>query len=210
MNPIMKKNLPLNLDSHNRTTVGKVNWEQIEENISSKSFLFEREIAFFSHSEKIMNECSIEFNSSNITFKTYTDFNSALRGGVSVTADIVVLADSFASASRANFAKLLQKRTNRNLQVIITDNYSVDELVGAIHERVAKLNQTETRGVLVENIIQSRIEPEPSEQQEHSGTDRIMNENDFRDLLNRELSGTENFAPETMLAKAIEVIKEIN
>jgi hypothetical protein len=52
----MKKTLPLNLDSHNRTTVGKVNWEQIEENISSKSFLFEREIAFFSHSEKIMNE----------------------------------------------------------------------------------------------------------------------------------------------------------
>jgi predicted RNA-binding protein (TIGR00451 family) len=75
---------------------------------------------------------------------------------------------------------------------------------------VAKLNQTETRGVLVENIIQSRIEPIPNEQKEQSGSARIMAEKDFRDLLNRELSGTENFAPETMLAKAIEVKNEEN
>jgi hypothetical protein len=115
----MKNPLSLNLGSHNRSIVGEVNWEQIEENISSNSFLFEREIVFFSHSEEVMNECSIEFNSSNITFKTYTDFNNALRRGIPVTADIVVLVDSFASASRANFAKLLQKRTTRNLQVII-------------------------------------------------------------------------------------------
>jgi len=206
----MTKPPPLNLDTYNRSSVGKVNWEQIEENISSRSFLFEREIAFFSRSEKIMNECSIEFNSPYITFKTYTDFNSALRGGASITAEIIVLADSFASASRANFAKLLQKRTTRNLQLIIIDNYSVDNLVSVIEERLAKLNQIQTRGVVVENIIQSRIEPEPSEQKEHSDPDRIMDEKDFRDLLNRELSGTENFAPETMLAKAIEVIKEIN
>ena len=206
----MKNPLSLNLGSHNRSTVGEVNWEQIEESISSNSFLFEREIVFFSHSEEVMNECSIEFNSSNITFKTYTDFNNALRGGIPVTADIVVLVDSFASASRANFAKLLQKRTTRNLQVIISDNYSVDELVGAIQERLEKLNHLETRGVVVENIIQSRIEPEPSEQKEQSGSARIMEEKDFRDLLNRELSGTENSPPETILAKAIEVIKEIN
>ena len=206
----MKNPLSLNLGSHNRSTVGEVNWEQIEESISSNSFLFEREIVFFSHSEEVMNECSIEFNSSNITFKTYTDFNNALRGGIPVTADIVVLVDSFASASRANFAKLLQKRTTRNLQVIISDNYSVDELVGAIQERLEKLNQLETRGVVVENIIQSRIEPIPNEQKEQSGSARIMAEKDFRDLLNRELSGTENSAPETILAKAIEVIKEIN
>ena len=206
----MKNPLSLNLGSHNRSTVGEVNWEQIEESISSNSFLFEREIVFFSHSEEVMNECSIEFNSSNITFKTYTDFNNALRGGIPVTADIVVLVDSFASASRANFAKLLQKRTTRNLQVIISDNYSVDELVGAIQERLEKLNQLETRGVVVENIIQSRIEPIPNEQKEQSGSARIMAEKDFRDLLNRELSGTENSPPETILAKAIEVIKEIN
>ena len=206
----MKNPLSLNLGSHNRSTVGEVNWEQIEKSISSNSFLFEREIVFFSHSEEVMNECSIEFNSSNITFKTYTDFNNALRRGIPVTADIVVLVDSFASASRANFAKLLQKRTTRNLQVIISDNYSVDELVGAIQERLEKLNQLETRGVVVENIIQSRIEPEPSEQKEQSGSARIMEEKDFRDLLNRELSGTENSPPETILAKAIEVIKEIN
>ena len=206
----MKNPLSLNLGSHNRSTVGEVNWEQIEKSISSNSFLFEREIVFFSHSEEVMNECSIEFNSSNITFKTYTDFNNALRRGIPVTADIVVLVDSFASASRANFAKLLQKRTTRNLQVIISDNYSVDELVGAIQERLEKLNQLETRGVVVENIIQSRIEPEPNEQKEQSGSARIMAEKDFRDLLNRELSGTENSPPETILAKAIEVIKEIN
>jgi hypothetical protein len=206
----MKNPLSLNLGSHNRSIVGEVNWEQIEENISSNSFLFEREIVFFSHSEEVMNECSIEFNSSNITFKTYTDFNNALRRGIPVTADIVVLVDSFASASRANFAKLLQKRTTRNLQVIISDNYSIDELVGAIQERLEKLNQLETRGVVVENIIQSRIEPIPNEQKEQSGSARIMAEKDFRDLLNRELSGTENSAPETILAKAIEVIKEIN
>ncbi|MEJ6523278.1 MAG: hypothetical protein QNL65_03810 [Opitutales bacterium] len=206
----MKNPLSLNLGSHNRSIVGEVNWEQIEESISSNSFLFEREIVFFSHSEEVMNECSIEFNSSNITFKTYTDFNNALRRGIPVTADIVVLVDSFASASRANFAKLLQKRTTRNLQVIISDNYSVDELVGAIQERLEKLNQLETRGVVVENIIQSRIEPEPNEQKEQSGSARIMEEKDFRDLLNRELSGTENSPPETILAKAIEVINEIN
>jgi hypothetical protein len=206
----MKNTLSLNLGSYNRSSVGEVNWEQIEENISSESFLFQREIAFFSHSEKIMNECSIEINSSNINFKMYTDLNSALRGGVAVTADIVVLVDIFASASRANFAKLLQNKTTKNLQVIISDNDSIDELVGAIQERLAKLNQIETRGVVVENIIQSRIEPQPSEQKEQSDSARFMDEKDFRDLLNRELSGTENSAPETILAKAIEVIKEIN
>jgi hypothetical protein len=206
----MKNPKTLNPDSQHRPIVGGFNWEEIEEKFSTNSFLFEREIVFFSHSEDVVDQCTVDFNSSNLTFKVYSDFNSALKEGVSITADIVVLLDSFASASRANFAKLLQKRTTRNIQVIILDNYSIAELVVAIQESLSKLNQVETRGLVVDKIIKSRIAPEVSEQKNSTRLEKIMDETDFRDLLNRELSGTDNFAPEKILEKAIEVIKKIN
>ena len=206
----MKNPKSLTTDSHHRPLVGGFNWGEIEEKFSTNSFLFEREIVFFSHSEDVMNQCSVDFNSPNLTLKVYSDFNSALREGVSITADIVVLLDSFASASRANFAKLLQNRTTRNIQVIILDNYSIAELVVLIKESLSKLNQVETRGLVVDKIIKSRINPEVSEQKNSTRLGKIMDETDFRDLLNRELSGTDNFAPEKILEKAIEVIKKIN
>ena len=61
----------------------------------------------------------------------------------------------------------------------------------------------------VENIIQSRSESNISEPQEDTASNNIMNENDFRDLLNRELSDSRNCAPENILASAIKVIKRI-
>jgi hypothetical protein len=71
------------------------------------------------------------------------------------------------------------------------------------------LNQVETREIVVENIIQSRSESNISEPQEDTASNNIMNENDFRDLLNRELSDSRNCAPENILASAIKVIKRI-
>jgi len=71
------------------------------------------------------------------------------------------------------------------------------------------LNQIETKEIVVENIIQSRSESHLSEPHQDTASKKIMNENDFRDLLNRELSVTKNCAPENILASAIKVIKGI-
>jgi hypothetical protein len=205
----MKNSDTLNQVTNNRSVVGNVNWTQIKEKLSANTHLFTREIVFFANTDEVMNKCLLEFKAPNFTFKCFDDFNLALRSGLAISADIVVLVDSFASASRANFAKLLESRKMKCLEVITLDNSDINKLIIAIQESLSKLNQVETRELVVENIIQSRSESNISEPQEDTATKKIMNENDFRDLLNRELSDTKNCAPENILASAIKVIKGI-
>ena len=205
----MKNSDTLNQVTNNRSVVGNVNWTQIKEKFSANPHLFTREIVFFASTDEVMNKCLQVFKAPNFTFKCFDDFNLALRSGLAISADIVVLVDSFASASRANFAKLLESRKMKCLEVITLDNSDIDKLIVAIQESLSKLNQIETKEIVVENIIQSRSESNISEPQEDTASNNIMNENDFRDLLNRELSDTRNCAPENILASAIKVIKGI-
>jgi len=205
----MKNSDTLNQVTHNRSVVGNVNWKQIEKKFSANTHLFTREIVFFASTDEVMNKCLQVFKAPNFTFKCFDNFNLALRSGLAISADIVVLVDSFASASRANFTKLLESRKMKGLEVITLDNSDIDKLIVAIQESLSKLNQIETKEIVVENIIQSRSESHLSEPHQDTASKKIMNENDFRDLLNRELSVTKNCAPENILASAIKVIKGI-
>ena len=205
----MKYSDTLNQVTNNRSVVGNVNWTQIKEKFSANPHLFTREIVFFASTDEVMNKCLQVFKAPNFTFKCFDDFNLALRSGFAISADIVVLVDSFASASSANFTKLLESRKMKVLEVITLDNSDIDKLIVAIQESLSKLNQIETKEIVVENIIQSRSESNLYGPQEDTATKKIMNENDFRDLLNRELSDTKNCAPENILASAIKVIKGI-
>lgn len=205
----MKNSDTLNQVTYNRSVVGNVNWTQIEKKISANTHLFTREIVFFANTDEVMNMCLQVFKAPNFTFKSFDNFNLALRSGLAISADIVILVDSFASASRANFTKLLESRKRNGLEVITLENSDIDKLIIAIQESLSRLNQIETKEIVVENIIQSRSESNLTESQEGTATNKIMNEDDFRDLLNRELSDTKNCAPENILASAIEVIKGI-
>ena len=205
----MKNSDTLNQVTHNRSVVGNVNWKQIEKKFSANTHLFTREIVFFASTDEVMNKCLQVFKAPNFTFKCFDNFNLALRSGLAISADVVVLVDSFASASRENFTKLLESRKMKGLEVITLDNSDIDKLIVAIQESLSKLNQIETKEIVVENIIQSRSESHLSEPHQDTASKKIMNENDFRDLLNRELSVTKNCAPENILASAIKVIKGI-
>ena len=70
----MKNPKTLNPDSQHRPIVGGFNWEEIEEKFSTNSFLFEREIVFFSHSEDVVDlerACEII----DMAISAYPNFN---------------------------------------------------------------------------------------------------------------------------------------
>ena len=58
--------------------------------------------------------------------------------------------------------------------------------------------------MVVEEILQSRMELDLNQKEKPS-----LSEEDFRELLYRELSDSDKHAPETILAKAIDIIKAV-
>ena len=182
----------------------QINWRKIKESFSSKKYLHVREIIFFAHSDEVMQQCQSELDSPNLLFRNHYSFFSALRDSTLLSADIFVLTDSFASASRQDFSKLLKQRTHKDLQVIIWDESPIKKLFSAIRKSLAKLNQTETKNMVVEEILQSSMELNLNQKVKPS-----LSEEDFREFLNRELTKSDKHAPETILAKAIDIIKAV-
>ena len=205
----MNKNIPSKSTFNDRPLMNQFNWEEIESNLSANPCLFTRDIIFFAHSDSIMKDCIKLLDSENLLFKTYNSFNAALRIGVANTADIIVLVDDFAEASNANFTKLIQSRSSHDLHVITCTNSSINELVLSIKNALASINQIETRDLIVENIISSRSPAYATDQDELVTTKSTLSEKDLRKLLVKELDDNRNHAPETILAKAIQVIKEL-
>ena len=182
----------------------QINWRKIKQSFSSKTYLHVREIIFFAHSDEVMQQCQSELDSPNLVFRNHYSFFSALRDSTLLSADIFVLTDSFASASREDFSKLLRQRTHQDLQVIIWDESPIEKLFSTIKKSLAELNQTETKNMVVEEILQSRMELDLNQKEKPS-----LSEEDFRELLNRELIDSDKNAPETILAKAIDIIKAV-
>ncbi len=205
----MKKNIPLTSDPVNRSFDKEMNWDEIEEKLSVKSYLFTREIGFFAHSDTVMKDCLKLLDSKNLIFKNFNNFSTAIRSGIAQTADVLVLVDKFASASHSNFAKLVQNRTSNELQVIIWRDSSIEDLVFSIKKALSSINQIETQKMVVEKIVRSRTLLHQSKPIKLGSDSPILSEKDFRNLLVKELNKTENHAPETILAKAIQVIKEL-
>ena len=200
----MKSNKPY-IDSPSISQLSEqINWRKIKQSFSSKTYLHVREIIFFAHSDEVMKQCQSELDSPNLVFRNYCSFPSALRDSTLLTADIFILINSFASASRENFSKLLKQRTRKDLQVIIWDESPIEKLISTIRRSLTELNQSETKHMVVEEILQSRMELNLNQKEKAS-----LSEEDFRELLNRELSDTDKHAPETILAKAIDIIKAV-
>jgi hypothetical protein len=200
----MKSNKPyIDSPSISRLTE-QINWRKIKQSFSSKTYLHVREIIFFAHSDEVMKQCQSEFDSPNLVFQNHYSFRSALRDSTLLTSDIFILINSFASASRENFSKLLKQRTSKDLQVIIWDESPIEKLFSTIRKSLAALNQSETKNMVVEEILQSRMELDLNQKEKPS-----LSEEDFRELLNRELSDTDKHAPESILAKAIDIIKAV-
>ena len=88
--------------------------------------------------------------------------------------------------------------------MIIWDESPIEKLFSTIRKSLAELNQSETKNMVVEEILQSRMELDLNQKEKAS-----LSEEDFRELLNRELSDTDKHAPETILAKAIDIIKAV-
>ena len=200
----MKSNKP-QIDSFSNPQLSEqINWRKIKQSFSSKTYLHVREIIFFAHSDEVMKQCQSELDSPNLVFRNHYSFRSALRDSTLLTADIFILINSFASASQVNFSKLLKLRTRQDLQVIIWDESPIEKLISTIRKSLAELNQSETKDMVVEEILQSRMELDLNQKEKPS-----LSEKDFRELLNRELSDSNKHAPETILAKAIDIIKAV-
>ena len=200
----MKSNKP-QIDSFSNPQLSEqINWRKIKQSFSSKTYLHVREIIFFAHTDEVMKQCQSELDSPNLVFRNYSSFPSALRDSTLLTSDIFILINSFASASRENFSKLLKQRTRQDLQVIIWDESPIEKLFSTIRKSLAELNQSETKNMVVEEILQSRMEIDLNQKEKPS-----LSEEDFRELLNRELSDSDKHAPETILAKAIDIIKAV-
>ena len=194
----------------NRTFVGKFNWNEIEDSLHTRKLYFPRNIAFVANTPLFMYACEKSFGLDDLQFRNFTNFESMLSIGADRTADIVVLIDQFASASRKNFAKLLRQRSHEHLQVIIWDGSSVDQLMTSIQKSLSLIDQTYANDFVVDKIIESRrTSSEQVSQANSSTTTTIMAENEFRNLLNRELKGNLSQSPEDVLAKAIEIIKKL-
>jgi hypothetical protein len=200
----MKSNKPCIDSPSNPQLSEQINWRKIKHSFSSKTYLHVREIIFFAHSDEVMKQCQSELDSPNLVFRNHCSFPSALRDSTFLKADIFILINSFASASRENFSKLLKQRTRKDLQVILWDESPIEKLISTIRKSLAELNQSETKHMVVEEILQSRMELDLNQKEKAS-----LSEEDFRELLNRELSGTDKHAPETILAKAIDIIKAV-
>ena len=207
----MNKNIPLSCTSSNRYIANELNWKEIEKSLSAKLHLFTREIVFFAHSDSVMQDCSKLLKSNNLIFRTFNSFNSALRIGVDRTADVIVITDEFDAASNSNFTKLLKNRACQELQVITWNNSSVKELVSCIQNSIASINQIENKKLVIDRIVESRASSNRQKQNEGIITENksILSEKDFRNILKKELDDSVNDDPEKILAKAIQVIKEL-
>lgn len=194
----------------NRSFVGKFNWNEIEESLHNRKHCFPRTLVFIASTPATMYACEKSFGSKDLQFRNFTNFESMLKIGADRTSDIVVLIDQFASASRENFAKLLRKKSPEHVQIIIWDESSIDHLITSIKSSLSHIDQNNTKELVVEKIIDSRRTF--SKQLPLSDSPRttpMMGEDELRNHLNRELKGNLSHSPEKVLAKSIEIIKEL-
>jgi hypothetical protein len=205
----MKINTTPKTCTNNRASVGEFDWQEIRDTFSSKPYLSTRQIVFFAHSDSVMNSCIKLLDSKNLVFNNFNSFNSAIRIGVAKTADIIVLVDNFASASNANLTKLMRSRSSSELQVITWNNSPAKELVLSIQDALSSIDQLETKKLVIEQIVESRTPSTHPKQSELIRNESMLSEKDLRDLLEKELEDHKKSEPDSILAKAIQVIKEL-
>jgi len=163
-------------------------------------------IAFIESNGKTREKCEQTLSIENVFFKSFPSFEAALNLGADRTASLFVLPESFPNASRASFSKLLSQRSENQIRVIIHDNSPIEILIDTIKDSLEKIYQTESREFVINRIVRLN-----SHSAKNSAKHEVpdSSEIDLKEFLNKELMQEPDQSPDQILAKAIQVIKEI-
>jgi DNA-binding NtrC family response regulator len=163
-------------------------------------------IAFIESNGKTREKCEQILSIENVFFKSFPSFEAALNFGADRSASLFVLPESFPNASRVSFSKLLSQRSQNQVRVIIHDNSPIEVLTDTIKDSLNKVYQTESRKFVINRIVKlNSITATNSADQGMPDSSEI----DLKEFLNKELMQAPDQSPDQILAKAIQVIKEI-
>lgn len=198
-NPIPEVVRPrIAIDQHN------VNRLKLDFSISQSSR--QTVIAFIESNGRTREKCEQTLSIENVFFKSFSSFEAALNMGADRSASIFVLPESFPNASRASFSKLLSQRSQNQIRVIIHDNSPIEILIDSIKDSLHKVYQTESREFVINSIVRlNSLSAKNSAEQRMQDSSEI----DLKEFLNKELIQSPDQSPDQILAKAIQVIKEI-
>jgi FixJ family two-component response regulator len=164
------------------------------------------EVAFIESNRDIRKKCENALSIKNLVFKSFPSFEAVLNLGIDRSASIFILPESFPNASRSSFSKLLCERSKNQIRVIIYDESPIEILVASIKESLDEIYHLDNRKFVINRILKlnSQSAKKPLEKGGQKTSDVKLIE-----FLNKELLETPDQSPDQILAKAIQVIKNL-
>lgn len=189
-----------------RIAIDQHNLSRLKHDFSNSQSSRQTIIAFIESNGKTREECEQILSIENVFFKSFPSFDAALSFGADRSASLFVLPESFPHASRASFSKLLSQRSQNQIRIIIHDNSPIEILIDTIKDSLNKIYQTESRKFVINSIVRlNSLADKKSAEQGMSDSSEI----ELKEFLNKELMQAPDQSPDQILAKAIQVIKEI-
>jgi DNA-binding NtrC family response regulator len=202
----MNQNNPIPEVVRSRIAIDQHNLNRLKLDFSNSQSSRQTLIAFIESNGRTREKCEQTLSIENVIFKSFSSFEAALNMGADRSASIFVLPESFPNASRASFSKLLSQRSQNQIRVIIHDNSSIEILIDSIKDSLHKVYQTESREFVINSIVRlNSLSAKNSAEQRMQDSSEI----DLKEFLNKELIQSPDQSPDQILAKAIQVIKEI-
>lgn len=202
----MNQNNPIPEVVRSRIAIDQHNLNRLKLDFSNSQSSRQTLIAFIESNGRTREKCEQTLSIENVFFKSFSSFEAALNLGADRSASIFVLPESFPNASRASFSKLLSQRSQNQIRVIIHDNSPIEILIDSIKDSLHKVYQTESREFVINSIVRlNSLSAKNSAEQRMQDSSEI----DLKEFLNKELIQSPDQSPDQILAKAIQVIKEI-
>ena len=202
----MNQNNPIPEVVRPRIAIDQHNLNRLKLDFSNSQSSRQTLIAFIESNGRTREKCEQTLSIENVFFKSFSSFEAALNLGADRSASIFVLPESFPNASRASFSKLLSQRSQNQIRVIIHDNSPIEILIDSIKDSLHKVYQTESREFVINSIVRlNSLSAKNSAEQRMQDSSEI----DLKEFLNKELIQSPDQSPDQILAKAIQVIKEI-
>jgi len=203
----MKINNPHPMIVRNPIQFNKTDIETLEKELSNLESPHNIEIVFFESDENTSVKCEKVLGLKNLNFTTFRCFEDALRIGVETYADIIVLPEVFASASRENFKKLLRSRSPIKKHFIICNQFTIHQIVTAIKECLAKVLDSKNKDFVINRLSKISSDRTVSPDTE---TTKTISETELKSLLQKELEKFPAGSPDKILEKAINIIRNID
>lgn len=164
------------------------------------------EVAFIESNRDIRKKCEKALSIENLVFKSFTSFEAVLNLGIDRSASLFILPESFPNASRSSFSKLLCQRSKNQIRVIIYDESPIEILVNSIKESLSEINQLESRKFVINRIL--KLNSQSAKKPLKKGG-QPPSEFELIEFLDKELLESPDQSPDQILAKAIQVIKDL-